>query len=779
MREFSQKYFKMWDKGIITIPNFDRIKSGLVYHTDENLGQLHQSSSNEYIGEMQNFWIEFISLLDSPVGLLMKKYTNSLLSKVLKHPYNEPFEFDWLYCSTNQIVVFEIGRTANTEDPTTTVQNKIEQLFKKLIPRIQFLVWSLLRQIGQNIDLTDEQFDYKCEQFIRDFVRVVLFFPNINVDKLKSVLPKARETANLSRVSELAWTQAYILVEAPLSVSKKTPSLLKLNATDIVQKSKETLLSMFSQSKENANVSTTAELTSIASILALGYFLDEDGTIDEFSATPLSLDEKFLDEQKKFMKNRTYKTGRARQTRLEQLNITLSPQQHRIWEEDKKLVLLAGEPGAGKTVMLLAKAFKSSLDPKISSILFYAPETKTALRNDVSRFVEYPEYREQFLQKFKFVSRDELYALKDRSFADLHRTVLLIDEIYFEYNESGVGNESRSQFFRLSVEIFPHLRNCWMTNIVATRQSDSFQTLAKFFAVEMFHVQPLTVQYRSSSHIGVFSTNYLHGFKELATSSVRTPGCFMSSEIEISIQTYHLSSDIDLSVFDSKLNDKRWAIVFSHSSKQQEWRNQLESAKKFSQIFICSSSSNCGTCEFSGGEADSIVVVVDDFVEGTEDEIYPVYNLAITRAQSRLSIYVRQEIQTHLQNFLDKRLLSLEEKILLDARANVPGLDLRGIRPQKMPGIVEKLYGIAISNEDSNLLQKIRDRLGGSTPHVTTVLNNLRGEKTPRFLKDVHRLYGTKIKKCLTDKENALNTAGARSTTALRERSAGMETIMG
>ena len=94
------------------------------------------------------------------------------------------------------------------------------------------------------------------------------------------------------------------------------------------------------------------------------FFVNEKLQIEEFPKLPLTTDEKFLDEQQKFIK----KEPDSGKFHLKQLNITLSPQQHRILIENQKLLLLAGVDARIKFYFtFLVGAF-------LKSIFFDTPE---------------------------------------------------------------------------------------------------------------------------------------------------------------------------------------------------------------------------------------------------------------------------------------------------------------------------------------------------------------------------------------------------------------------
>ena len=154
LKKFRDLYFNGWKQKIVTIPDFDRIKSGLLYVTEHNDGRLNETKCNEFIGEMQNFWKDFITQLDSPSGLLMKSFTNTHLSSLLQNDYKEKFEIDWLYCSEKDIIAIEIGRTIKLEKPVSAVSNKIHQCLYTLIPKMQYVIWYLLEHVEKTCGST-------------------------------------------------------------------------------------------------------------------------------------------------------------------------------------------------------------------------------------------------------------------------------------------------------------------------------------------------------------------------------------------------------------------------------------------------------------------------------------------------------------------------------------------------------------------------------------------------------------------------------------------------
>ena len=482
----------------------------------------------------------------------------------------------------------------------------------------------------------------------------------------------------------------------------------------------------------SSTVENSDRTSNVAALLALSFFVNEKLEIEEFAKLPLTTDEKFLNDQQKFIK----KESESQFLFLKQLNITLSPQQHRILTQNKKLLLLVGEPGAGKTVLLLAKAFVAATDPSIESIFYYAPAVKTALKEDVLKFVQYPEYEELFSKKFKYLSDEELFNLESKSFRHLQETILLIDEIYFEaYDERKQkhGANFSQNFFQLSQKVFPYLRNCWMANIVASGLSEDFEIMSKFFNHQFFSIQPLSVQYRSSSHIGTFSTNYLHESRQIGWSSVRVPGSFMSSQTEVSIRIYDHRDALEISAFDDNLNDDRWAIVFCETSEVSAWECKIRKSGKFSRKFVASSSIGCHECQFSGGESISVAIYLDHIPSEDPEQIFPVLNLAITRAQSHLTIHVKKEFYPRMENFFQLKDQNEKQMALMDARAGLP-IDFSNINLEKMPEFVNKLYAVAYAKSDRKLLIELRRQFGYHPLTAEFLVGNMKGWKDKKFL---------------------------------------------
>ena len=234
MKKFQESYFRNWKNNIVTIPDFDRIKGGLLYQTDPQ-GSLNLRSGNEFVGEMQNFWVDFMDLLKSPTGLLLRSYNEQYLSSILECEYEERFQIDWLYCSSENIIAIEVGRTINPREPVSTVKNKIIQCFTKIIPKMQFIIWNLLEHLLESNNLSPDEIEERILKFLHDRFKIIIYFPNISKDRLLEVFPSV--WADLPEIisvggAYLRKNQVYFLVQHVFlnnsEAENKLPKMLKL-----------------------------------------------------------------------------------------------------------------------------------------------------------------------------------------------------------------------------------------------------------------------------------------------------------------------------------------------------------------------------------------------------------------------------------------------------------------------------------------------------------------------------------------------------------------------
>ena len=774
LSQFMNSHFKDWKSFLITVPFFDQIKSGLLFKTDKYSGKISSSEgADEYIGEMENFWKELICLLDSPSGLLLKSYKETHLSNVLKHPFSEEFQHDWMFLSNDQIIVFEIGKSNNLDNPVSTMQKKWTQVFTNILPKIQFIVWWFLKHLTTKMEISDELFDSLVEGFLSSHVKVFIFFPNISEEKFRDTLFKSWEEANVLEASDLSWKQLYFLVEPPRK-PKELPVFLKVKKDDLsVTKLDSQQLESFLQcTSKNDSLDLSTKYPSFSSfveyicaLFAMGYFLD-DGKIKSFDQeAPLPVDERFGEDQIKFLEKEKILKGK----KLHQLGVTLSPQQLQILKNDRKLVLLVGEPGTGKTVVLQARAFLAAQDPEVSYIYFFSPSCKTSLREKVDNFVDFSEYWETFMTKnYKFLTEEELFGLIDTPIKTLHKTVLFLDEIYFEeldYNQlvQTKASRYREKFFQLSIQVFPHLRACWMANIVAPIMRNVGKRPPEFFAGDIFNITPLSVQYRSSKHISLFSSTYLHSYNNAAdASSSRTPGCFLSSEFEVQTLEYSSKETLDFSTLEDKLGKQRWAIVFCEIGEIQKWKQFLKKCGKFSKSFVNPSDCGCHDSEFGGGETDSVVMIIDHVPtcsitsSSNEFSTRAIYSLAITRAQLSLRIYVQKEFSKLTEKFISMREWSVTQELLMKARTARP-IDFSDNNLEAMKPILGQLYQISIKNEDTELMKKLMEHFPEKEspdehPKAEALIRSLMGGfKSRKFLKsdcfkEFKKRFGEKIR---------------------------------
>ena len=270
-----------------------------------------------------------------------------------------------------------------------------------------------------------------------------------------------------------------------------------------------------------------------------------------------------------------------------------------------------------------------------------------------------------------------------------------------------------------------------MANIVASGFREDFEIISKFFIYQFSSIQPLSVQYRSSSHIGTFSTNYLHESREIGWCSVRVPGSFMSYQTEVSVHKYSRREFLDVSVFGDILDYNRWAIVFCEASEIAAWEDKIGQCGNFSKAFVTISSTGCHECEFSGGEAISVAVFIDHLPFGNAKQVFPVLNLSITRAQIEVIIPVKEEIFPQLEEFFKLRDPNEKQVSLMDARAGLP-IDFSSISSVETPELIDKLYAVVFAKSDRKLIFELFRQFECYNPTAGTLVRNLQGWKNEK-----------------------------------------------
>ena len=409
-------YFPGKDTTLETLPDFLKIRDNLLDKTDGH-GYLKENYEG-FVGEIQDFWVNVVSKIPDPIGLLIKSYNDSKINSILDQAtFNCRFEIDWLYCGRT-FLAFEIGRTNNPTNPLWTVCNKFEQVLNKLMPTM-FLMLTILYQSAMNCsDKSETKQDFW--KFVIENFKFVIFFPNISVPVLKQIISDMNVTGNLKKAPILR--QLKNVIES--SGSGKLEKLLLLAFEDpytpdcaaktfhfdsnlFLQESQETVQAMMQDKNRHLQTNNqnkqTCLMEYISGLVAFSCLiqkdlLPEDG---ENSPQPAEKCHPTLYEQKVNTVPENYNVNK------DFLDVILSPQQHRILQENRRRVLIVGEPGSGKSALLLARAKQAAQDTNIQYILFSTPIGKSEYCEFLHLYVN-KKGNEQLKKKFRFVSAEDL-----------------------------------------------------------------------------------------------------------------------------------------------------------------------------------------------------------------------------------------------------------------------------------------------------------------------------------------------------------------------------------
>ena len=388
-------YFKDRDDKVEVVPDYDRIVDNILYCTTKEGALESFDKTASYFGEVIYFIEKLLSKLETKSGILLKDYSNTHFSMILDEGASEKpsdFQFDWLYLGKDCFVVFEVGLGDHDKiDRYSAINNKIMQCITKIIPQFSFLIHTLL----QNLDNCAISF----KDFVEQHFKVVVFLPNTTLEqfknfcqKLKSKNKKLKQTAEFYCRNAHAFNSiVFMLVdESDLQLPMQTYQIdSDMNVMKAVDKYVE---SLFEKPGETIN----KQLRYISSVIALSSLMAvSNGTASpqndlhdlsyvSRNEQPLEVDERYLETFPVWAKNSSnakfVSTG---------INFILSPEQHRILSNpNKPLLMVYGQPGTGKTSLLLAKFQQMAERDDISEVYFTYPEGKTAFKRWLDNLME-------------------------------------------------------------------------------------------------------------------------------------------------------------------------------------------------------------------------------------------------------------------------------------------------------------------------------------------------------------------------------------------------------
>ncbi|XP_063716517.1 uncharacterized protein LOC134843983 isoform X4 [Symsagittifera roscoffensis] len=753
-------YFPRTENCLEMLPDFDRICENL-------LGKIIDCSlsdeANLYLGEVKDFQQKVISHLKKPRGLLIHGYKEHHLNQVLRQPCNCFFEFDWLLVGNGLFTIFEVGRSKNPSSPISTAMNKLsDEKSLRQKHMMQKIVYFFLRETSK---LSDDE----LKEVVQKSVRLVIVFTNTTKGALQESIDK---TKSLKKLKIMKNKQILIMTGENADILNHTIStpvlkLFELDANFQLQVSALSTDDLFS-SDVARDLSLSEEsgklIKHISAILSFSYLLNFDNShpssdLDLPVKCPLGVDDRLSKE----IKNAAPGTSH--------LDIVLSPQQHRLLDENPKKMFLVGEPGTGKTAVLLAKAFYAAVnEDDVKHVIISFPSEKTEFKELIVNLSESQNIPPEAKKKLKFFTLDQLAhiaeahmplnnhvnVLPDSKFSvtDLHKSILLMDELYLESTDTLTEQD---QFHMRYLECCYHAKQCWITNLVAGQHTVQ-KKLSQKTMLPNFQIKTLNVSFRSAHHISTFSTNFIHKSKDFTRTSVRIPGCLTSKQTKIALQK--ISSAADLVLNDENntrlcYGSNRRALVFS--DKPEVWKERFES-EPLVKLTIVSPRTNFTSAPYTGCEAWSVIIIVDDLPHEIHDKrTFGVLNLAITRAQYEVCIFAADSVYKRIENFLEEN-ECYWENILIDA-ANHTQIDLSFLQPcskwdKKTRDFVVKLFQISIMNSNTTLFEKLLDLYPGEDGKkhlpIQKIISAFDGQKTDAFVKVMSDRVGKQFIQLLT-----------------------------
>ena len=386
-----------------SIPSFNRMLDNMLYCWTEKgeLGKFNDYSI--YLGEVRLFSELLLAKIEKSCGVLIRGFSHEHLQTIATLPENSKipnFEIDWLYLGKEHIVAFEVGLSESPEKAKqSSVSNKLKQCLTKIIPQMQFIIYSFRNLYSANTTLED-----------LNRLKVVVCLPNLKYDifiaqiaSIKEEVTKIREITSPSDLAILLnrnWAQVSNYLSFLVSSSSSDDLVwLRINDNFKVVKCDSTVDELFDkQTDPSGSVLSKSDDVEVSpgdshstpkhsfndyvsacfasATLSMSAFIEK---------TALDVDERYQ-ESFEVWRNKKFE---GKSGGHPQFKFVLSPQQHRILlDKSNTHLILTGQPGTGKTLLLLAKCEQMARCEGVGDIFYFYDKNRCLFRKHLDALVE-------------------------------------------------------------------------------------------------------------------------------------------------------------------------------------------------------------------------------------------------------------------------------------------------------------------------------------------------------------------------------------------------------
>ena len=381
---------------IETIPHFDAIGCGMLSGPSKE-DTVEYKSFAQQEGEIKYFRDLVQKLQSEPFanGLFLNNITESKILKILEpnseHINLDNFEFDWAYAGSYGIFPFEISYPEEPNSPMRCLANKLDQAVMKHLPFSALIISSLINSMPN-------EFFSGCKKsvflnyFLEEKLKIIVYTPLVQISSLKN---GKTWTRILRLVKQKQYFQNFLRPKI-LLLLEDYPKLYYIDNNLELQEYGQNLVQLLFTP---LSPEVTERVKFIQRFLTLSC-LNLDCELTKQRREYCSVEERLLHCDKEVDSKQSL-------SNCSSLSFFISPTQKNILSENKNFLVLAGQPGCGKSSLLLLKAEKESQKKEIDSIVFFVPEEKKPFREYIQNTVK--KYGSPKLnQKFRLDTLDKI-----------------------------------------------------------------------------------------------------------------------------------------------------------------------------------------------------------------------------------------------------------------------------------------------------------------------------------------------------------------------------------